>query len=694
VTLQVLSAILPPLAGIQEPAVTSPHPANHLAGQTSPYLLQHLHNPVDWYPWGDEALRRAVEEDRPIFLSIGYSACHWCHVMEHESFEDAEIAAFLNEHFVAIKVDREERPDLDELYMAAVQRMTGSGGWPMSVFLTPERLPFYGGTYFPPREKFGRPGFLDLLRGIEQAWRERREEIETAAAELGGALEVQLPAAEDAELPDPADFHADEREAVARLAARFNPEHGGFGPAPLFPRADELRWLLAAARRAGAPQAEEMALHTLRRMALGGMYDQLAGGFARYSVDDRWLVPHFEKMLYDQGTLVPAHLEAWQRSGDAFFARIARETCDFLLREMRDPAGGFWSSTDADSEGEEGKFFAWDRVQLTAALGEEDGAFAARAYGVTEAGSFEHGRSVLTRWAPLDAEEAARLEDVRARLLAARAERVPPGTDDKVLTAWNGLVIGALAQAGRVLDEPRYTKAAAGAARFLLAELRVDGRWRRSWRAGAAQHAAVLEDHAYLCRGFLELFRATGEEAWLGEAADLAQRMLDEYRDADSGVFWNNDGRDPSVLHRLAAPWDGATPAPNAVALECLALLRALTHEPRWESAAARGYAALLPAARRSPEAFAATLRPLPLVLEEPAVAVVVGTGARESLAAWRAAWNQPDAPDALTVFRAAAAPQSEHPLFAARAASDGLATLYLCRGSVCERPRTDPGSW
>ena len=692
--LQTLPTVLLVIAFFQEPAVSetlSDHQPNHLAGETSPYLLQHAYNAVNWYPWGTEALERARNEDKPIFLSIGYSACHWCHVMERESFEDAEIAAFLNQHFVSIKVDREERPDLDELYMAAVQRMTGGGGWPMTVFLTPERNPFYGGTYFPPRAKFGRPGFLDLLQGIHHAWGGKRAEIDASAEQMGAGLAFQLPPAQASDLPSPDAFHAAELRRVAQIQPQFNSENGGFGPPPMFPRADDLRWLLAASSRSGSQEAADMALFSLRRMALGGMYDQLGGGFARYSVDARWLIPHFEKMLYDQGDLVPAYLEAWRRSGDPFFARIARETCDYLLREMRDEGGAFWSSTDADSEGEEGKFFVWDPAELEAVLGKEDGAFAARAYGVSPRGNFEHGKSALTRWQELNAEEEARLVGIRERLYRARLERVPPGTDDKVLVGWNGLAIAALAQAGRLLDDPRYTEAAAEAAGFLLRELRVDGRWFRAYRGGAVNNAAVLEDHAYLCRGLLSLFQSTGEERWLAEAGDLAQRMLDEYWDADTAVFWNTDGADPTVLHRMASPWDGATPSPNAVALECLALLSAFTHEERWAQPAHRGYVALQELLQRSPASFTATMRPMAWVLEEPAVAVVVGDGSRESLAGWRQALLRPGAPEVIEVFRAGAAPESPLGLLQGRDALEGRATLYLCRGATCLPPLNDP---
>ncbi len=683
------------LALLQE----SVHPENHLAGQTSPYLLQHVRNPVDWWPWSEEALERAKSEDRPIFLSIGYSACHWCHVMERESFENEEIAAFLNAHFVSIKVDREERPDLDDLYMDAVQRMTGSGGWPMTVFLTPDRQPFYGGTYFPPVSQHGRPGFLDLLHGVEGAWRERRAEIVQAAEELSGMLAVEFPAAQpDAALPAPAELRELEGAWVAAVRGAYDPVWGGFGQAPKFPRAEDLRFLLAT----GAEDARAMALHTLRKMAAGGMYDQIGGGFARYSVDRMWLIPHFEKMLYDQGTLIPAYLDAWRASGDAFFAQIARECCDYLLREMQGKEGGFFASTDADSEGEEGKFFAWSPAELTAVLGEERAEFARRFFAVTPEGTFEHGRSVLQRGMPAAEAAAAaglKLPDldvfvagVRADLYAARRKRVPPHLDDKIVLGWNGLVVDALAQAGRTLDEPRFTAAAAHAARFLLAEMRgADGAWARTWRGGKALHRAVLEDHAYLLRAFLSLFQSTGDEAWLREAERLGSDLLARFGDSASGILWDTDGADARLLHRRKSPWDGALPSPNAVALECFTILHAFTQDAMWSDAAHAGFTTVLPLAARSPRGFMATARALAGAVAEPAVAVVIGTGDPASLSLWRRALDGPAYVGALPVYRAAAVPESALGLFAHREARDGKATLYLCRGRTCEAPRTDP---
>ena len=690
------------------------HPANHLADETSPYLLQHAHNPVDWYPWSDEALERAKAENKPIFLSIGYSACHWCHVMERESFENEEIAAYLNEHFICIKVDREERPDLDDIYMAAVQRMTGSGGWPLSVWLTPELKPFYGGTYFPPQGQYQRPGFLDVLTNLNDAWANRREEIDAAANSLMESLTVEFTAlGEETGLATVEELHAEETRWVASLRTSFDSIDGGFGQAPKFPRAEDVRFLLAAAQRHTGSEAgrhaKEMALFTLSKMASGGMYDRLAGGFSRYSVDGQWLIPHFEKMLYDQGTLIPAYLEGWRLSGDSYYEGIARQSCDYLLREMQAPDGGFYSSTDADSEGEEGKFFVWTPQQLKELLGEDKGAFAAALYGVTKEGNLEHGTSALrAAMSPADAAMAAGIafedgagsaadpasalaEEVRATMYATRLKRIPPATDDKILTAWNGLAIDALAQAGQILGDERYTTAAAQAADFLLANLRAeDGRWLRAYREGKAQHAAVLEDHAYLCRALISLFQSTGETRWLNEAEQIATRMLADFWDQESGVFFDTDGRDPQLLQRLQQPWDGAIPAANAVALESLMKLHALTQDNRWLEPAQRGCAALYPMLKRSPRSFSTSLRLYRWAIEEPAVAVVVGTGARASLEGWRVNLISPQHFDTLAVFRASAAVESEVGLFRDRPAVDNKATLYLCEGQSCQLPRTD----
>lgn len=723
---------------MQHPA---PHatdrPANHLAGQTSPYLLQHVHNPVDWYPWDDEALQRAKAEGKPIFLSIGYSACHWCHVMEHESFENEEVAAYLNQHFISIKVDREERPDLDDLYMAAVQRMTGAGGWPMTVFLTPDLKPFFGGTYFPLESKYGRPGFKDLLHNIQDAWMNRRADVVASAEQLTGMLEVEFPAADTSPLPN-ADAVAElHRQWLPEFAGKFDSAWGGFGGAPKFPPAGTLLWLLQAgsqpANEAGPSaekkqQAIQMASVTLQKMAAGGMYDQIGGGFARYSVDAQWLIPHFEKMLYDQGTLIPAYLEAWRVTGDAFYGRIASECCDYLLKERIDPAGGIWSATDADSEGEEGKFFAWTSAQLTEVLGEERGKFAAALFSVSDIATFEHGTSVLQgvrtptevaqqlNWSfaeaedpssesgktPRNADELA--QQIRNELYQARSKRVPPGNDDKVLTAWNGLAIHALAWAGAMFQQARYTDAATRAADFIWGEMwqpavgeDSDGEMqaaslKRSWRKGKAQHRAVLEDYSYLTRAMLSLFQTTGDEKWLHRAELLGSQMLSNFWDEETAIFWDTDGTDPTVLHRLKSPWDGAIPSANAIALESLLGLHAFTLDEKWRQPAHRGLAAMLPFAKRGPSGFSYTLRLYAMATDEPSVALVVGDGTAESLTAWRhALLNHPQRRADWFVFRHTAAPDSERSVFQSRTAVDGKATLYLCSGATCEAPKTDP---
>ena len=688
-------------------AVIAEAPKNHLADETSPYLLQHVYNPVDWYPWGEEALERSKAEGKPIFLSIGYSACHWCHVMEHESFENKEIAAYLNEHFICIKVDREERPDLDSIYMAAVQKLTGSGGWPMSVWLTPELKPFYGGTYFPPETKYGRPGFLEILTFISTAWKDRRAEIDEAADSLTTALDTKFPKVEPGQgLLTPAELELGQQQWVAAMRTTYDSIDGGFGQAPKFPRAEDLRFLISAAHNLDGTipgaQAQEMALFTLKKMTSGGMYDRLAGGFSRYSVDGQWLIPHFEKMLYDQGTLIPAYLDAYRLSGDEFYADIVRQSCDYLLREMIDDAGGIHSSTDADSEGEEGKFFVWTPTSLKEVLGERDAKFAAVRYGVTDAGNFEHGWSALTDAKPaaiaasevgIPVAEAEELEEsVRARLYEARLKRIPPGTDDKVLTAWNGLAIDALAMAGRRLNEDRYTEAAARAADFLLTEMKLeDGRLLRAWRHGKAQHAAVLEDYAYFINALLSLFMSTGNERWLAEAEGLADHMLTDFWDQESGIFFDTDGRDENLLHRLQQPWDGATPAPNAVALEALTTLHAFTQNEKWQTPAQHGYAALMQMATSNPRAFASTLRPLAWAVQEPGVGVVIGTGDSSSLNLWRKALASSAYINVVPVLRPAAADKDAIDLFSGRASIDGKAALYLCEGQTCQLPRTEP---
>ncbi len=492
---------------------------NRLADETSPYLLQHAANPVEWYPWGDEALGRARDEDRPILLSIGYSACHWCHVMAHESFEDPETAELMNRLFVNVKVDREERPDLDAVYMNATVRMTGHGGWPMTVFLTPAGEPFHCGTYFPPEPRYGMPSFRQVLEAVDDAWRERRGEVQQAGALLAESLR------RSADLAPSAEPLTDEilTGALPALRSAFDPEWGGFGGAPKFPAASTVGFMLRLHARTGSPDALRMATETLDGMALGGMHDLIGGGFHRYAVDRIWLVPHFEKMLYDNALLASAYLEGFAVTGERRYAQIAEDTLDYLVREMRLPEGGFASSQDADTDGEEGSTYVWTPAQLTEALGDARAATAAAYYGVTEAGNFEGNATVLRA----HGEPPADLAEIRAALLERRLRRPQPGRDDKALAAWNGLALAALAQGGWRLRRPDLLEAARDCARFLLGPMTgADGRLRRTFRAGTARIPAYLDDHAAVCHGLLELALATGEPEWLPPARRLADEAL------------------------------------------------------------------------------------------------------------------------------------------------------------------------
>lgn len=554
--------------------------ANRLQHATSPYLLQHAHNPVDWHPWDAEALALARAEDKPIFLSIGYSACHWCHVMERESFEDPATAERLNRAFVCIKVDREERPDLDELYMEAVQALTGRGGWPMSVWLTPDLEPFFGGTYFPPTPRYGMPGFGQLLERIAELWRERRADLVQDARALAASLARQAEVRPGAGLPGAEVFEG----ALDQLRATFDARWGGFGPAPKFPAHLATGLLL----RRGGPEDRSRVRRTLDAMHEGGMFDHLGGGFARYSVDERWLVPHFEKMLYDNALLACAYLEGFQALGEARYAGVVRETLDYLLRDLRDDQGGFHSAEDADSEGEEGRFYVFTPPEVMAVLGAEDGVLFCEAFGITEAGCFEHGTSVLHRFdAPADLGQRhglepevleARLDALRARLRAHRDRRVRPGKDDKVLTAWNGLALSALARAARVLGEPCYREAAVACAAFLRRELCPNGALLRTWRKGQAHTPAFLEDYGALILGLVDLHETTFDDAWLDWAEDLAARMQAAFEDGAEGGFFAAPEA-PDLIFRSKPGWDGALPSGNTLA--AAALLRLGRHRRR-----------------------------------------------------------------------------------------------------------------
>jgi len=665
---------------------------NRLLGQTSPYLLQHAHNPVDWHPWGPEAVARAREFDRPIFLSVGYAACHWCHVMERESFENERIAAFLNERFVSIKVDREERPDLDEIYMTAVQLMAGQGGWPMTVFLTPDLEPFFGGTYFPPETRLGRIGFLDLLSRIAEAWDARRDAVVASAAEMAAALRRVAdgpPGARTVPGRDLAD------RAVSELAVRFDPDWGGFGSAPKFPADQAIALLL----RSGDPAARAMAVRTLDRMARGGLYDHVGGGFARYSVDDRWLVPHFEKMLYNQALLVPAYVDAWRITGSTRFARVARETTEFVRRELTDADGGVHSSLDADSEGVEGRFYVWTPAEVREALDDADDAdWFCRNFDVTARGNFE-GRSIPNRIAMADRggddEDDAfstRLASVRARLLEVRDRRVRPATDDKVLASWNGLMITGFCRAAQAWNDPRDVASARRSAAFVLDRMIVDGRLRASWRAGRACWNAYLDDHAFLARGLVDLFETTFERRWLDAAERLVATLLARFEDRDRGGFYFVSDDHETLLARTRPAHDGALPAGSAVAAEALSRLGRHLDRPDLREAARRTLAALAGSVDRAPAAHAATLLAAEWERDRVLEIAVVGDPEDSRHRALLDAARRAVGPLRVVVAGRGADDRAS-PLLRDRPLPPDGPCAYVCRDSVCEAPVSDPAA-
>ena len=682
---------------------------NRLAGETSPYLLQHADNPVHWYPWGEEAFARAREEQRPVLLSIGYSSCHWCHVMAHESFEDEQTAALMNAGFVNIKVDREERPDIDAVYMTATQALTGQGGWPMTVFLTPDGEPFYAGTYFPPDDAHGRPGFPRLLRSIREAWENDREQVLQSADTITARLREAVARTTDSDgesriapqLP---------AQAVERLRDAFDREWGGFGAAPKFPGSGTLEFLLAHHVRAGGddaddagPGALEMALHTLRRMAQGGLYDQLGGGFSRYSVDERWLVPHFEKMLYDNAQLVRTYLHAYQLTGEALFERIARETLAYLSREMLNAEGGFTSAQDADSEGVEGQFFLWTVEQAREALGEEDAALFNDYYGVTPHGNFTDphhpqltGRNVLSAShddlaafaAERGADEAelqARLADVRSRAFAARERRVKPGLDDKVLTSWNGLALAAFAEAARVLGDGQYRDAAERNAAFVRRRLWRDGRLLHSYREGAAKVEGMLEDYAYYGLGLIELFRATGDLAHLRWAAELLETVSGRFHDQERGGFFDTADDGERLLLRQKSFFDAATPSGNgAAALLSLWLGRYFDRDD-WEALGREAVAQAGDQPLAAPAGLGSIWQAIELLLSPRREVAIVGDAtSRAPLERELARHFLPS-----TVI-APSAGGGGLPVLEDRDRGDG-AVAYVCEHMVCGLPVTSP---
>jgi uncharacterized protein len=647
---------------------------NALTRETSPYLLQHKDNPVDWLPWGDEALRRAHDLDRPLLVSIGYSSCHWCHVMERESFEDSETAALMNERFVCVKVDREERPDVDALYMEAVQAMTGQGGWPLNVFLTPEQAPFYGGTYFPPAPRYGMPSWRQVLGAVAEAWDTQRDEIraqgQKVAPRLGGGalLTASVEPLQDAALD----------EAVATLRRSYDSVHGGFGGAPKFPQAPVLEFLLAH----GEPP---MALQTLRSMAGGGIFDQVGGGFSRYSVDAQWRVPHFEKMLYDNALLARAYLHGFQASDDEILRRTCEETLDWALREMRAPEGGFYSALDADSEGVEGKFYVWTLDELRATLGDDADAAIAW-FAATENGNFEGANILESRGPEPPAEQRER---IRATLLAAREQRVRPGLDDKRLAAWNALMIAALADAGAVLQREDYLDAAREAAGFVLDRMRgPDGRLLRTFNAGVARLAAYLEDHAFLLEALLVLYEATFEERWFSAGRDLADTIVARFADTDRGGFFSTADDHEQLIARRKDLEDSPIPAGGSSAALGLLRLAALTGEQRYEDAAAGQLALLHEVAVRHPTAFGHLLQAIDRQLAPRREVALVGDV--DGVAALAAVVRETRRPH-LVLAGGPGDGRTAVPLMERRTPVDGHAAAYVCERFACERPVTEP---
>jgi uncharacterized protein len=664
--------------------------ADRLRDATSPYLLQHADNPVDWWPWGDAAFEQARRRDVPVLLSVGYSACHWCHVMAHESFEDEATAALMNEHLVSIKVDREERPDVDAVYMSATQALTGAGGWPMTVFLTHDREPFYCGTYFP-REHFQR-----LVLAVAKAWREHGDGLRGQASDIAQALSqsaatMTSPWAGAAVTPDlgPA--------AVEALAKRYDARHGGFGGAPKFPPSSVLEFLLRHAERAAgstAERAREMAAGTLEAMARGGIFDQLGGGFARYSVDARWVVPHFEKMLYDNAQLARVYAHWWRRSagGAADLARrTAVQTCDWMLAELRTPEGGFASALDADSDGVEGAFYVWTPDEIAAVVGPEDGTFAAEHFAVTAAGTFEHGRSVLQL--PADPGDQVRFERVRSMLLEARADRVRPARDDKVVAAWNGLAIGALAEIGLLFGRADYVRAASEAAEVIGSVHLSSGRLARTSRAGVpGTSPGVLEDYACVAAGFLTLAGVTGEGRWVRAAGELLEVALGRFGDARGGFYDTADDAE-ALIYRPADPADGPTPSGTSAVAGALLSYAALTGSARHREAAAGALAVLPEVAGRYPQAAGWGLAVTEAMLAGPAEIAVIGPSSDERTAALHQAAAVGAPPGAALALGSGSGAADEElvPLLEGRTLVGGKPAAYVCRGFVCELPVTTP---
>jgi uncharacterized protein YyaL (SSP411 family) len=668
--------------------------ANRLIDETSPYLLQHAHNPVDWYPWGEEAFARARAENRPILLSVGYSACHWCHVMERESFENADIAALMNQHFVSVKVDREERPDVDDVYMKAVQVLTGHGGWPMTVFLTPEGKPFYGGTYFPPVDRHGLPGFPRVLDAVARAYHERPDDITKSAGQILDRLAgLETVAGSGAPL-DPGLPQA----AAEGLLRHVDRDEGGLGGAPKFPHPAVFQLFLRRHRVTKDPTLLDAVTLTAGRMAAGGIYDHVGGGFHRYSVDARWLVPHFEKMLYDNAQIPRMYLEAYQVTGAADWRRVVEETLDYVIAGLGHPEGGFYSATDADSEGEEGRYFVWSRDEVARLVEPRDLDLVCRYWDVTEEGNFE-GHNILH--ATISVEQAGRLfgrspEDVRAaierartRLLAARAARVPPLRDEKILTSWNALMIGTLAEAGRALGAPRFVAAAARGADFIWEKMRDGDRLLHGWAGGRAKQGAFLDDYAYLASALVDLYEATGDRRRLDQARELVSALDARFRDVAGGGYFFTAHDEERLIARSKSGADSSVPSGNAVAAHTLLRLHHLTGEASYLARAEEILRLYQDEASQNPFGYATYLQALELYGEGPTEVIVVSDDPRAAKPLWDTV-ARTYLPHRTLV---AARPGDPTPLAPARErpAVGGKATAYVCRHFTCSAPVTTP---
>ncbi len=686
---------------------------NRLINETSPYLLQHAHNPVDWYPWGEEALTKARSEKKTILLSIGYSACHWCHVMEHESFENEDIAALMNENFVNIKVDREERPDLDQIYMNAVQMMTHHGGWPMTVFLTPEGVPFYGGTYFPPEDRYNMPGFPRVLISMAEAYRDRPNDVAETAASVVKELERLNIGHESTELLTPELLDS----AFRGIVKNYDPLNGGFGDAPKFPPAMTLEFLLRTYHRTGRPQALEIVTHTCRKMAEGGIYDQLGGGFHRYSTDARWLVPHFEKMLYDNALLSRLYLHYYQLTREEWARQIAEGIVDYVVREMTDPAGGFYSTQDADSEGVEGKFFVWTIEEIRSVLGEEDARLLSSYYNITEAGNFE-GKNIPNVTRSLD-EVAAdanvtkehleeSLDRSRPKLLEVRERRIKPGRDEKILTAWNGMMLASFAEAAAILDREDYLELARHNARFVLDNLRADGLLLRTCKNGKAKLNAYLEDYAFLSDGLLTLYEVSGELEWLEETLAIVNKMIEEFWDEEEGGFFYTGKSHEALIVRSKDYFDNATPSGNSVAAEVLLRLATLTDNEDYRRRAVSILRQVAEPMRRYPSGFGRSLCALDFHLGTPKEIAIIGDPELSETRAlrhevWRHYLPNKVIAQSLPIGsgsderRGDKGPAGETrtneliPLLRDRGLVNGRPTAYVCEHYVCREPVTEP---